>query len=44
MGVRRAPASRAAGNARFRHFHPGEEFIYVLAGKLECQIEGEPPR
>jgi quercetin dioxygenase-like cupin family protein len=28
----------------FRHFHPGEEIIYVLKGELEYQIEGEPPR
>ncbi len=28
----------------FKHFHPGEEIIYVLQGKLEYQIEGEPPR
>jgi len=26
-----------------RHFHPGEEIIYVLAGSLEYQIEGQPP-
>ena len=29
---------------RFKHFHPGEEIIYVLEGTLEYQIEGEPPR
>jgi quercetin dioxygenase-like cupin family protein len=28
----------------FRHFHFGEEIIYVLEGELEYQIEGEPPR
>ena len=28
----------------FKHFHPGEEIIYVLEGTLEYQIEGEPPR
>ena len=28
----------------FRHFHPGEEIIYVLEGKLEYQIEGDPPK
>ena len=27
-----------------KHWHPGEEIIYVLEGALECQIEGEPPR
>ena len=25
-----------------RHTHPGEEIIYVLAGSLEYQIEGQP--
>jgi quercetin dioxygenase-like cupin family protein len=28
----------------FRHFHPGEEVIYVLEGKLEYEIEGEGTR
>jgi quercetin dioxygenase-like cupin family protein len=28
----------------FKHFHYGEEIIYVLEGELEYQIEGEPPR
>src|SRR5262247_1437877 len=27
-----------------RHFHFGEEIIYVLEGELEYQIEGEEPR
>ena len=27
-----------------KHWHPGEEIIYVLDGVLEYQIEGEPPR
>jgi quercetin dioxygenase-like cupin family protein len=27
-----------------RHWHPGEEIIYVLEGSLEYQIDGEPPR
>jgi quercetin dioxygenase-like cupin family protein len=25
-----------------RHWHPGEEIIYVLAGSLEYEIDGEP--
>jgi len=25
------------------HRHPGEEIIYVLAGTLEYQIQGQPP-
>jgi quercetin dioxygenase-like cupin family protein len=28
----------------FKHFHPGEEVIYVLEGTLEYQIEGEQPK
>jgi quercetin dioxygenase-like cupin family protein len=28
----------------FKHFHYGEEIIYVLEGELEYQIEGEAPR
>jgi quercetin dioxygenase-like cupin family protein len=27
-----------------KHYHPGEEIIYVLEGELEYQIEGEPAR
>ena len=27
-----------------KHFHPGEEIIYVLGGELEYQIDGQPPR
>ena len=26
-----------------RHWHPGEEIIYVLEGSLEYQIDGRPP-
>jgi quercetin dioxygenase-like cupin family protein len=26
-----------------RHFHPGEEVIFVLEGTLEYQIEGRAP-
>jgi quercetin dioxygenase-like cupin family protein len=26
-----------------RHFHPGEELIYVVAGTLEYDLEGQPP-
>jgi len=28
----------------FKHFHFGEEVIYVLEGELEYRIDGEPPR
>ena len=27
-----------------RHWHPGEEVIYVLEGTLEYEIEGDPGR
>ena len=27
-----------------RHWHPGEEVIYVLEGSLEYRIDGEEPR
>jgi quercetin dioxygenase-like cupin family protein len=27
-----------------RHWHPGEEIIYVLEGTLQYEIEGAPPR
>lgn len=30
--------------ASFKHFHPGEEVMYLLEGQLEYQIEGQPPR
>jgi quercetin dioxygenase-like cupin family protein len=26
-----------------RHWHPGEEIIYVLEGTLEYEIDGQPP-
>jgi quercetin dioxygenase-like cupin family protein len=32
------------GHSAFgKHFHPGEEIIYVLEGSLEYEIEGEAP-
>ena len=31
------------GVASPRHWHPGEEIVYVLEGSLEYQIEGKPP-
>ena len=31
------------GYAAPRHWHPGEEIIYVLEGTLEYQLEGKPP-
>jgi quercetin dioxygenase-like cupin family protein len=26
-----------------KHWHPGEEIVYVLEGSLEYQVEGRPP-
>jgi quercetin dioxygenase-like cupin family protein len=26
-----------------RHWHPGEEIVYVLEGSLEYAVEGKPP-
>ena len=26
-----------------KHWHPGEEIVYVLEGSLEYQIDGKPP-
>jgi quercetin dioxygenase-like cupin family protein len=31
------------GASSGRHFHPGEEFGYVLEGTLELTIDGKPP-
>jgi len=33
----------APGVAFGRHWHPGEEIIYVLEGTLEYEVEGKPP-
>ena len=32
-----------AGVTFGKHWHPGEEIVYVLEGSLEYQIEGKPP-
>ncbi len=31
------------GVAFGRHWHPGEEIVYVLEGSLEYEVEGQPP-
>lgn len=31
------------GVAFGKHWHPGEEIIYVLEGSLEYEVEGKPP-
>lgn len=33
----------APGAVAPRHNHPGEEIIYVLKGRLEYRLEGQPP-
>ena len=33
----------APGVAFGRHWHPGEEIIYVLEGTFEYEVEGKPP-
>src|SRR5262245_42143937 len=33
----------APGVSSARHWHPGEEIVYVLEGVLEYQVEGKPP-
>lgn len=33
----------ASGATAPKHRHPGEEFVYVLKGSLEYQIDGQPP-
>ncbi len=32
------------GSPVLRHTHPGEEILYVLAGSLEYQVDGQPTR
>ena len=32
------------GSPPIRHFHPGEEIIYVLEGSLEYRIDGQPTK
>ncbi|TAJ26151.1 cupin domain-containing protein [Bosea sp. (in: a-proteobacteria)] len=31
------------GAAFGRHWHPGEEIVYVIEGALEYEVEGRPP-
>jgi len=33
----------APGVTAPRHWHPGEEIVYVLEGVLEYQLDGQPP-
>jgi quercetin dioxygenase-like cupin family protein len=41
--VLQARVDFAPGASFPAHRHPGEEIIYVLAGPLEYQLEGQPP-
>jgi len=41
--VIQARVELAPGVAFGKHWHPGEEIIYVLEGALEYQVEGRPP-
>ena len=31
------------GKAAPKHRHPGEEIVYVLEGRMQYQLEGQPP-
>jgi quercetin dioxygenase-like cupin family protein len=37
------PGRDRPGSPAFKHWHPGEEIIYVLEGAILYQIENEPP-
>lgn len=41
--VIQARVELAPGVAFGRHTHPGEEFIYMIEGVLEYEVEGRPP-
>jgi quercetin dioxygenase-like cupin family protein len=32
------------GSTTGRHIHPGDEFAVVIAGELQLNVEGQPPR
>jgi quercetin dioxygenase-like cupin family protein len=38
-----ARAELDVGATAPKHTHPGEEFAYVLEGRVELQVEGKPP-
>jgi len=42
--VVQALAEFIPGGAAGKHTHPGEEFGYVVEGRLELMIDGQPPR
>ncbi len=41
--VVQARVELAPGVAFGKHWHPGEEIVYVLEGSLEYEVEGKPP-
>ena len=41
--VIQARVELAPGVASARHWHPGEEIVYVLEGELIYEVEGRPP-
>ena len=41
--VIQARVELAPGVTFGRHWHPGEEIVYVIEGSLEYQVEGRPP-
>lgn len=41
--VIQARVELAPGVSSARHWHPGEEIVYVLEGSLEYQLEDQPP-
>jgi quercetin dioxygenase-like cupin family protein len=48
LGIRgrevvQARVELAPGISSVRHWHPGEEIVYVLEGALEYKVEGRPP-
>ena len=42
--VIQARVELAPGVSSARHWHPGEEIVYVLEGSLEYQFEGKPAK
>ena len=41
--VVQARVELAPGVTSPKHWHPGEEIVYVLEGSLQYQVEGKPP-
>ena len=41
--ISRSVVELPAGTSAPRHFHPGEEVIYVIRGTWEYDLDGQPP-